>query len=148
VTATEADQEVNETLFHLSLAEILGGTHEPKTLDIDGDGAWSLLDLYLAVCRDVMMRYRANESIPTEHAQLDDNGDGRSSEIQLDYWDADLKLRRSAARGSSIRPEADGALAAGILLKGLELPRSGSGNPDRFETQPQGDRDGRTGEDP
>ena len=83
ISATEADQEVNETLFPLALADILAAP--PPEADRDKDGALSVFELYLAVVADVTRRYVEDELIPTEHAQLDDNGDGRGTELQRTF---------------------------------------------------------------
>lgn len=83
IAATEADQEVNETLFASALADVLA--EPPPEADRDGDGALSVFELYLAVVADVFRRYVEDELIPTEHAQLDDNGDGRGSELQMNF---------------------------------------------------------------
>jgi hypothetical protein len=83
ISATEADQEVNETLFPLALADILDTP--PPEADRDKDGTLSVFELYLAVVADVMRRYVEDELIPTEHAQIDDNSDGRGSEIQKKF---------------------------------------------------------------
>lgn len=83
ISATEADQEVNETLYPLALADVLA--KPPADVDRDKDGVFSLFDLYLAVVANVMRRYADDELIATEHALLDDNGDGHGSEIQLRF---------------------------------------------------------------
>ncbi len=83
ISATEADQEVNETLYPLALAEVLNTP--PLGADRDKDGVLSVFELYLAVAADVARRYVEDELIATEHAQLDDNGDGRGSEVQLTF---------------------------------------------------------------
>ena len=83
IAATEADQEVNETLYPLALADVLAAP--PPDADRDGDGTLSLFELYLAVAADVDQRYVAAELIATEHPQLDDNGDGRGSEVQMTF---------------------------------------------------------------
>ena len=83
ISATEADQEVNETLFPLALADMLAAS--PPEADRDKDGTLSVFELYLATVSDVMRRYVEDELIATEHAQLDDNGDGRGSEVQMTF---------------------------------------------------------------
>lgn len=88
ISATEADQEVNETVFPLALAEVL--TSPPPEADRDKDGTLSLLEIYLATVANVLRRYIADEDIATEHAQLDDNGDGRPSEVQMAYLPPEL----------------------------------------------------------
>jgi hypothetical protein len=86
MTATEADLEFTATEMPYALAAVLDGSADTQTLnDIDGDGTLSLLDLYLATNIEITTRFRAIDRLQTEHAQLDDNGDGRGSEVQQPY---------------------------------------------------------------
>jgi hypothetical protein len=126
ITATEPDQEVNETLFPLALADVL--ENPPEGIDRDKDGRISVFELYLAVVADVMKRYVDAENLPTEHARLDDNGDGRGTELQEDYLPPELLGR--TAPGSSptaksnsapvpappLKPGSDGARASKIQV--------------------------------
>ncbi len=101
ISATEADQEVNETLFPLALADVLAAP--PPEADRDKDGSFSLFELYLAIVADVTRRYVEDGLIATEHAQLDDNGDGRGSEVQMTFLPPE----------SADEPEADKPKAKG-----------------------------------
>lgn len=86
IAATEADLEFTGTEMPYALADILSGESQHSELsDIDGDGQVSLLDLYLATNLEIDGRFTAIERFVTEHAQLDDNGDGRGSELQTPY---------------------------------------------------------------
>jgi hypothetical protein len=127
ITATEPDWEVNETLFHLPLAEVLSNPPRTQEYDQDKDGRITVLDLYLLVTRLVMMMYQAEKNIPTEHAQLDDNGDGRGTELQLDYLEPELG-GRATRRGypgarPQIKPSADGALVAMVVIRSEPVPK-------------------------
>lgn len=123
VTATEADREVNETLFPHILAEVLASPPADVDLDADQDGRRSLLDLYLTVARVIAQRYADDMQLSTEHAQIDDNGDGRGTELQIDYLSEELGGRAGAGAPLAERLQsADGARAAGILLPGFEPP--------------------------
>lgn len=55
--------------------------------DLDKDGIVSMLDLYIKATQNLSDLYLKNDPplIATEHPQLDDNGDGRGSELQVDY---------------------------------------------------------------
>jgi hypothetical protein len=66
--------------------------------------------------RNVARRYVAETLIATEHGLLDDNGDGRGSELQRDYLSEEEGGR--ARRGTPPKPQAgrDGALSSGIPL--------------------------------
>jgi hypothetical protein len=114
ITATEPDREVNETLFPLALAALLADP--PEGIDRDKDGSVSLLELYLAVAADVMKRYVDDEALPTEHARLDDNGDGHGSELQEGYLPPELGGRAGKRPEPKIRPNDDGALASKIIV--------------------------------
>jgi len=117
ITATEADQEVNETIYPIILALMLSEPPSPEELDPDHDGRQTLLDLYLIVSRKVLQAYADAKNIPTEHAQLDDNGDGRGTEVQLDYLDESLGGRAGIGSRPKLPPGADGAWAATIDLR-------------------------------
>ena len=119
ITATEPDLEVNETLFPSSLAKLLETFPAGSDHDVDKDGVYSLLDLYVAVALDVAGRYTEEELLATEHAQLDDNGDGRGSELQLNYATEEDATASPAARAAQIRAQKDGALARSINLGSL-----------------------------
>jgi hypothetical protein len=121
ITATEADQEVNETLFPHALAETLA-TH-PEGIDRDKDGKISVFELYLAVVANVMKRYVDAEDLPTEHARLDDNGDGHGSELQEYYLPPELGGRSDPNTLPKIGPKDDGALASKIHIDAPIVPK-------------------------
>ncbi len=76
ITATRTSYERNEvrfpSLFVKALAE--------DGADIDKDGRVSLLEAYRYAARETKRSYDDTQRLQTEHAQLDDNGDGRASE--------------------------------------------------------------------
>jgi len=140
VSATEADQEVNETLYPLALAEVLAAP--PAGADRDRDGALSVFELYLAVVADVMKRYADDELIATEHALLDDNADGHGSEIQLRFLPPESggeepkekkkeKLNAKAAEPKAaeptLGPKDDGFLASKVRAVVVKPGAIGSG---------------------
>jgi hypothetical protein len=78
IAATAADDESNETEFPQALAAVIA---KPlKTLDADQDGRLSVAELFSAVVQEVANRFKNDNRLPTEHAQLDDDGDGKGSE--------------------------------------------------------------------
>lgn len=79
VAATAADDESNETEFPHALATVLQGPADK--IDADQDGEISVAELYLAVIRETKRRFENDIRLPTEHAQLDDNGDGKGTEL-------------------------------------------------------------------
>lgn len=86
LSATEPDLEFTGTEMPYALADVLAGEAQHQSLeDIDGDEALSLLDLYLATAAEVRGRFAALDRLQTEHAQLEDNGDGRGHEVQQKY---------------------------------------------------------------
>lgn len=92
VTATEADFEITGTEMPYALADVLAGEGAHRTLaDIDQDDQLSLLDLYLTTALEIHDRFQAMERLQTEHAQLEDNGDGRGSELQQPYLPPDAE---------------------------------------------------------
>ena len=72
VTATRSGNEQNYTRFGDSLAAILG---DPAA-DLDQDGHLSLLEAFLAASARVDEFYQTEGRLATEHALIDDNGDG------------------------------------------------------------------------
>jgi hypothetical protein len=136
ISATEADQEVNETLLPLALADMLAAP--PPEADRDKDGTLSVFELYLAVVADVMRRYVEDELIPTEHAQLDDNGDGHGSEIQMRFLPPEsggeavaekepekAKAKEKPKAEPKLEPKDDGFLASKIRVGQAEAKPGG-----------------------
>ncbi len=78
IAATAADDESNETEFPLALAAV--AEQPPETIDTDHDGKVSIAEFYTAVTGEVLNRFKGDNRLPTEHPQLDDNGDGRGTE--------------------------------------------------------------------
>jgi hypothetical protein len=121
ITATEPDLEVNETLFPHALADVLA--EPPEGIDRDKDGRVSVFELYLAVVAKVMKQYVDEENLPTEHAKLDDNGDGHGSELQENYLPPELGGRAGQKREPKIGPKDEGALASKTYLVVPAIPR-------------------------
>ncbi len=72
ITATKSGFERNATRLGSELASAI---IEPAA-DLDKDGQTSLLEAYLSAAHNVVEFYRAEGRIVTEHALLDDTGDG------------------------------------------------------------------------
>jgi hypothetical protein len=72
VTATKSGFERNETLFagHFVSAYVKDGA------DADKDGRVSLLEAFIYARREVQREYETTNRLQTEHAMLDDDGDG------------------------------------------------------------------------
>jgi hypothetical protein len=115
IAATEADAEPNETTFPAVLARVLTAGLNPAEQDFDKDGRLTLFDLYVAVAKEVASDYASNEQLATEHAQLDDDGDGVGHELQNAYLPED-QGGTPPGKKSNKRPHRDGIRAAQILL--------------------------------
>jgi len=75
LTATRTGGERNETLFGGFFVEAIG-TGEG---DLDKDGRLSMLEAFTWAKRRVAEAYSKENLLVTEHAALDDNGDGKGS---------------------------------------------------------------------
>ncbi|HVC95070.1 MAG TPA: hypothetical protein VND64_15345 [Pirellulales bacterium] len=116
VAATEPDLEVNETMFPHKLAKALTEPPPMAQFDVDGDGRATLLDAYLWAARETAQEYAGSELLATEHAVLDDDGDGRGTEVQADYLSEELGGRLRPGRGKPQPRAGDGARARGVVL--------------------------------
>ena len=72
VTATRSGYEQNYARFGLFLAKAI---NDPEA-DLDKDGQVSLLEAFLTASHQVAEFYQMEGRLATEHALLDDNGDG------------------------------------------------------------------------
>lgn len=97
VIAATGDEEFNDTEFPQALATIMGKLHA------NGEKV-SILQLYRRTVAEVESRFAADKRIATEHAQLDDNGDGDGTEQPIAEADGGKK------------PTADGRLASRTFL--------------------------------
>jgi hypothetical protein len=75
VTATRGGDEVNFARFGGALAKAIGDT----AADLDKDGQVSLLEAFLKGSREIEEFYTGDNRLATEHALIDDNGDGRGT---------------------------------------------------------------------
>jgi len=103
MTATRTAQERNETQFGGFFVEALRG----EGADLNKDGLLSLAEAF-QFARDGVERYYASENLlATEHAQLDDNGDGEGAG-DLEPGGADGRLAGTFMLGPSKDVSADG----------------------------------------
>jgi hypothetical protein len=96
ITATKSGSEGNATVFPKHFVDAVAG----DGADTDKDGALSLLEAYDYARREVVREYESDNRLLTEHAVLDDDGDGKG-------------VAEPSSRGSG-----DGALARRVLLRG------------------------------
>src|SRR5262245_6429052 len=110
IAATAADDESNETEFPEALATVAG--KPAAALDADADGNVSVAELFAAVIGEVLRRFKSDNRLPTEHAQLDDNGDGKGSEeLAEKKVAAEPEPPAGAAAVKPPAPRVDGDLA-------------------------------------
>ena len=105
VTATRSASELNYSRFGKYLARSL----EDLSVDIDHDMEVSLLEAFLAAVSRTEQFYRDDARLTTEHALLDDNGDGRGT--SGDFFRG-LRHTKVGEKGEAV----DGALAARVIL--------------------------------
>ena len=95
ITATRSGYEVNATRFGGYLTRAIA---DPAA-DLDKDGQTSLLEAYLFASRQVEQFYKGAGRLATEHALLDDNGDGLGTPAD---WFRGVRAIKTAADGKSV----------------------------------------------
>ncbi len=79
ISATVAGTEINETEFPQALAIV--AKQESQLLDANKDGRISVREVFGATVNQVESIFKSDKRVPTEHASLDDNGDGKGTEL-------------------------------------------------------------------
>jgi hypothetical protein len=100
IAATKNGFELNFARFGQYMSEAIA---DPRA-DLDKDDQTSLLEAYLTACRGVAEFYDGEKRLATEHALLDDNGDGLGTPAD---WFRGVRATQSAKDGA----ELDGVLA-------------------------------------
>jgi len=95
VTATKSGYELNFARFGQYLAESIGD----ERADLDKDGQVSLLEAFLMASSRVNEYYRNHSQLATEHALLDDNGDGLGTPAD---WFRGTRATRRAKDGAGL----------------------------------------------
>jgi hypothetical protein len=108
VSATRSGNEQNYARFGKFLAEALSDTQS----DLDKDGQISLLESFLSASHRTLEFYKTEGRLATEHAILDDNGDGLGT--PADWFRGVLATKRAR----------DGATADGARAHQFHLVRS------------------------
>ena len=125
VTGTKSGSEQNYARFGQYISEAIGGTEA----DLDKDGQTSLLEAYLFAARGTAEFYTSEGRLATEHALLDDNGDGLGTPAS---WFRGVRAVKKAKEGAPldglkahqvhlIRSEADGKMPAEIRARRDQL---------------------------
>lgn len=109
ITATRSGAEVNYARFGEFLSEAIA---KPEA-DLDKDGQTSLLEAFLMGARQVAEFYSTEGRLATEHALLDDNGDGLGTPPD---WFRGVRATKAAK---------DGAPLDGLRAHQFHLIRSG-----------------------
>jgi hypothetical protein len=78
VTATKSAYERNESQFARFFVEALD---KEGVSDVDKDGRVSMLEAYRYAAQETRKSYESDERLLTEHAQLDDDGNGKGSDL-------------------------------------------------------------------
>ena len=105
VTATRSGSEENYARF----GDYLAAAIVDPTADLDRDGQISLLEAFIAASHKVAEFYRSEGRLATEHALLDDNGDGLGT--PPDWFRGTRAVKRATEGGTP-----DGLLAAQFCL--------------------------------
>jgi hypothetical protein len=106
ITATRSGYEQNFARFGQYFAESLS---DPQA-DLDKDGTVSLLESFLSASRKTAEFYKVENRLATEHALLDDNGDGMGTPAD---WFRGLRAIKKAKENAAV----DGLLAQQFHLK-------------------------------
>jgi len=78
VTSTKSAYERNESQFGRFFVEALD---KPGAADVDKDGRVSLLEAYRYAVAETRRTYTNDEKLITEHSQLDDDGNGKGTDL-------------------------------------------------------------------
>lgn len=125
VTATRSGHELNFARFGDHLSSAIGDI----TADLDKDGQTSLLEAYLFASRKTQTWYAEESRLATEHALLDDNGDGLGTPAD---WFRGVRAVKQAQDGGKldgfrasqwclVRSERERAMPAELRAKRNEL---------------------------
>ncbi len=95
VTATRSGSEENFTRFGKFIAQTIGEAEA----DLDKDGQTSLLEAFLMASRRVNEFYKTEGRLATEHALIDDNGDGLGTPAD---WFRGIRAVKKSANNSPL----------------------------------------------
>lgn len=128
ISAAKSGFELNFARFGGFLADAI----TDPAADLDKDDQVSLLEAYLTACRRVNEYYENDDRLVTEHALLDDNGDGLGTPAS---WFRGLRATQRAESGA----ELDGTRAHQVHLlpssREANMPRKSRDQRDNLERQ-------------
>ncbi len=116
ITATKSGYEQNFSRFGSYFSEGLFN----RSADVDKDGQVSLLEAFLTASRQTQQFYKQEGRLATEHALIDDNGDGFGTPVD---WFKGTRSEKTPKGGSS----ADGYDAHHVYIIINEIERWISG---------------------
>ena len=96
ITATRSGRERNLTRFGMHFVDAFAD----EGADVDKDARVSMLEAFGYAMREVERQYEGDNLLLTEHAVLDDNGDGEGSR-EIDELQGDGALARTVFLGSA-----------------------------------------------
>ena len=131
ITATRSGVEQNATRFGLPLAKALS---DPAA-DLDHDGQTSLLEAFLAASRGAAEFYQTAGRLATEHALLDDNGDGLGTPAD---WFRGVRATKQARDGASLDSARAGRMALIRSSEEQALPAAVRAHRDELEARVEG----------
>jgi hypothetical protein len=105
VTATRSGNEQNFSRFGLSLARAMS----EESSDLDKDGQVSILEAFLSASSRVVESYESDGRLITEHALIDDDGNGLGT--PSDWFRGVLPIKKPTSKGTT-----DGARARQLHL--------------------------------
>lgn len=105
ISATQSGFEYNFARFGEYLSQAISDTSG----DLDKDGQTSLLEAWLAAAKQTQTYYESQSQLATEHALLDDNGDGKGTPAD---WFRGIYVNKQSKDGSL----PDGTLANQFVL--------------------------------
>jgi hypothetical protein len=119
VTSTRSGYQQNYARFGLYLAEAIA---DPRG-DLDKDGQTSVLEAYISAAQSVAEFYKTEARLATEHALLDDNGDGRGTPADWFRRASSGGGRRAGWHAGAPAPPAALGRRAGPLGRGAREAR-------------------------
>lgn len=128
ITATRTGSEIQYSRF----GDYMSSAISDSTADLDKDGETSLLEAFLSASHQTLEFYKGASRLATEHALMDDNGDGLG--VTAEWFDG-LRATRAARDGAPI----DGTRAhqMSLVLSPSEqaLPQEARVRRDQLEMQ-------------
>ena len=128
IAATRTGRERNVTRFGLHFVEAFAG----EDADMDKNSRVSMLEAFGYALREVEREYEGDNQLLTEHAVLDDNGDGEGSR---EFGEAGGGEAGRGGAGSG-RSGSDGAGGDGALARRVFLSAAGGAMAELVTTDP------------